>query len=137
MEGPGICVPAAPGYVKPLDMTNSKGKDSGNLNVSYSADGTVGGKFVATLTVTYNAPLSSPPNWKYLGDDAANYCDTKPTIEEIAGGKGKYFQCTSKKLEAHMYAKSKVVTAKNVIDCSSQSEKKPEVDSVCKSLTQL
>ncbi len=137
MEGPGICVQAAAGYVKPLDMSNSKNKDGGNLNVSYSADGTVGGKFVATFTVTYNAPLASPPSWKYLEDDAANYCDTKPTLEDIAGGKGKYFQCMSKKLEGHSYAKSKIITQKNVIDCSSQSEKKPEVDTVCKSLTQL
>ncbi len=135
LDGPRICVAAPDGYVKPVDVSNSKQPASGNLNVSYSADGTVGGKFVATFTVTYNA--SKPASYTYLEKDMKEYCDTPPSLETIADGKGKYFQCKSTKLEGNNYAKAEIFTDKNNISCSSQSKGKPEVDSVCKTLKQL
>jgi hypothetical protein len=136
MDGPGICLAVPTGYT-PLNSANAKEPGGGSMQVNYSSDGTSGGKFVATLQVTYNAASTSPPNFKALEDDAKQYCDAPPKIEDIAGGKGKYFQCMSKKLDGHSYAKSKIFSAKNVIDCSSQSEKKPEVDTACKTLKQL
>lgn len=139
IEGPGICLAVPAGYVAPLDTNNSKDAKGGNLSVSYSSDGTSGGKFVATLNLTYNAAPASPPNWKYLEDDAKEYCDAPvPKLEDIYGGKGKAFTCKSKKLEGHMYTKSKILTAKNLIDCSSQSTPaKAEIDTACKTLKQL
>lgn len=136
LEGPQICVATPDGFVKPLDLKNSKDPTHGNLNVSYSADGTSGGKFVATFTVTYNAAPSSPINWTYFEQDAAEYCDSPPKLEDIADGHGKYFSCPSKKLDGHTLAKSKIATAKNLIDCQGQSDNKPEIDAVCKTLKQ-
>ncbi len=136
MEGPHICLAVPAGYT-PLNSSNAKDASGGSMSVNYSSDGTSGGKFVATVNVTYNAAPSSPPNWKALEDDAKEYCDAPvPKLEDIMGGKGKYFHCMSKKLDGHSYAKSKIATAKNLIDCSSQSEKKPEIDTACKTLTQ-
>jgi hypothetical protein len=123
--------------VKPLDLNNSKEPSHGNLNVSYSADGTIGGKFVATFTVTYNAAPSSPTDWSYFEKEAADYCDSPPKLEDIADGHGKYFSCPSKKLNGYTFAKSKVVTGKNLIECSSQSDNKPEIDAVCKTVKQI
>lgn len=135
IPGPSICVPAPAGHT-PLNTDNTKEAGSGQLQISYSSDGTSGGKFVGVVQIYYGAP-KTPPDFKALEAEAKEYCDTPTKLEDIDGGKGKFFQCKSKKLEGHTYVKSKFFTAKNVIDCSSQSEKKPEIDPVCKTLKQL
>jgi hypothetical protein len=135
IPGPGICLAAPAGHT-PLNTEHTKKPDSGQLQVNYSSDGTSGGKFVGTIQVYYGGP-KSPPDFKALEDDAKQYCDAPPKLEDIDGGKGKFFQCTSTKLQGYSYVKSKIFTAKNVIDCSSQSEKRPEIDTVCKTLKQL
>jgi hypothetical protein len=135
LPGPKITVCTPAGYVKPLDKSNAKDKSGGSYHVAYSADGTSGGAFVATFNLTYNAKSSSPPDYKYLEEDATKYCDTPTTLEDIADGKGKSFVCTSKEL-GHNFAKSKIYTDKNVIDCSAQWDDKPEVATVCKTLKQ-
>lgn len=137
IAAPGICLAVPAGYVAPLNTDNSKDARSGGLQVSYSSDGTSGGKFVGVVQIYYGALPSTPPNFKALEDDAKEYCNPPPKLEDIDGGKGKFFQCISKKLEGHSYTKSKIFTAKSVIDCSSQSEKKPEIDTVCKTVKQL
>jgi len=135
IPGPGICVAAPAGHT-PLNTEKTTAKDSGQLQISYSSDGTSGGKFVGVVQIYYGDP-KTPPDFKALEADAKEYCDTPTKLEDIDGGKGKFFQCKSKKLEGHTYVKSKIFTAKNVIDCSSQSEKKPELDTACKTLKQL
>jgi hypothetical protein len=129
LSGPKITVCTPPGYVKPLDKKGAKDKDGGHIQINYSADGTSGGAFVATFDLTYNAKSSSPPDYKYLEEDL-KYCDTPTTLKDTADGKGKYFVCPSKEL-GHNFAKSKIYTDKNVIDCSSMWDTKAEVETMC------
>jgi len=77
----------------------------------------------------------SGPDFKYLEEHAAQYCDAPPTMVDIMDGKGKYFVCASKEL-GHVYAQSKIFTDKNLIDCSSQSDNRPDVESMCRTITQ-
>lgn len=135
LPGPKITVCVPGGYVKPLNTKPAKDKTGGQLDVSYSGDGTIGGSFVATFNITYNGKSSSAPDFKYLEDNAKEYCDTPPTMVDIMDGKGKYFACASKSL-GHVLAASKIFTDKNLIDCSSQSDNKPDVESVCRTLKQ-
>lgn len=134
LDGPQICIALPDGYVKPLNLDGAKAPTGGHVQMSYSKDGTGGGEFVASVQVTYNAAPESPINWEYFTKDAADYCDAPPTMQDV--GKGKYFTCPSKKL-GHTFSKSKIPTAKNLIECDTQSDAKPDVDALCKTLTQL
>ena len=133
LPGPKITVCTPAGYVKPLSTKLAKGKDSGQIDVSWSGDGTIGGSFVGTFNITYNAKPSGDPSFTYLEDHAKEYCDTPPTMVDIMDGKGKYFVCASKEL-GHVFASSKIFTDKNLIDCSTQSDNRPDVESMCRTL---
>lgn len=134
LDGPQICIALPDGYVKPLKLDGAKDPTGGHVQVSYSKDGSSGGAFVASVQITYNAAPPSPINWEDFTKDAAEYCDAPPTMRDV--GKGKYFTCPSKKL-GNTYSKSKIPTAKNLIECDTQSDAKPDVDALCKTLTQL
>ncbi|MFT3697790.1 MAG: hypothetical protein QM831_31915 [Kofleriaceae bacterium] len=131
LAGPKICLALPDGYDKPLKLDQVKDPSHGHIQMYYQ-DAKY--QFQGSAQITYNLSSANPVSFDLLADDAKNYCDAPPKMEDVAGGKGKYFTCPSKKLDGNTLSKAEIGTGTLTIHCDTQSKGKPELDSMCKTL---